>query len=167
LKNDHISIAFDRYKDALIQGGIEERKIAYAMMGLEALFFKSSGELQELDYRLRMRMAKVLGNIEYDPIQVKNAVKEAYNIRSIFSHGGLLSYKQKNRYNEKYQGGVTHLTKTILDFLRESIILSITIKMEKEEWIDLIDNSLIDKESDQKLSNILSQGKTIIKKTKM
>lgn len=165
LKTDHISIAFDRYKDALIQGGIEERKITNAMMGLEALYFKPSGEIQELDYRLRMRMAKVLGILSHDPVHVKNTVKDAYNIRSIFSHGGRLNAKQQKHYLEKYDGGVNSLTKIILDFLRVSIILSMTIKLEKEKWIDLIDNALIDKDADQKLSTILIPAKQIIQNT--
>ena len=163
---DYQSIAFDRYEDALIQTGIDERKITNIMMGFEALYFKKN-ERQELDYRLQMRIAKVLGKFSFDPILVKNAVKDAYNIRSIFSHGSLLSTEKKESYQNKYEGGVGGLTKLVLDFLRISLIVSISIEMEKAKWIDLIDNALIQESENEELDNVLGLTKEIIEKTKM
>jgi hypothetical protein len=115
-REDHISIAYDRYSDALLQSGIIERRITNAIMGLEALYFKPSGEQQELIYRLSMRVAKVLGNFSFDPIQVRGVLKDAYTIRSIFSHGGHLGYNQKKKFNEKYKGDIKNLLNSILDF---------------------------------------------------
>lgn len=161
-KSDHVSIAYDRYSDALLQSGIIERRIANAIMGLEALYFKPSGEQQELIYRLGIRVAKVLGNFSFDPIQTRSAIKDAYTIRSIFSHGGHLEYKQKKKFNEKYNGDINNLLNNILDFLRVSIIISMTIRLEKGEFIDTIDNALIDQNANQRLTNILNQAKNIL-----
>jgi len=161
-REDHISIAYSLYSDALLQGGIIERRIAYAIMGLEAIYFKPSGEQQELIYRLSIRVAKVLGNFSYDPIRTRSTLKDAYTVRSIFSHGGRLEYKTKKKFDEKYNGSVNNLLYSILDFLRLSIILSITIRLDKEEFIDTIDNSLIDPSGNQKLANILNPAKNIL-----
>ncbi len=135
-------------------------------MGLEALYFRPSGELQELQYRLAIRIAKTLGNFSLDPIKVKNTIKDAYTIRSIFSHGGHLDYKQKKKYNEKYAGDINNLLKTVLNFLRLSIIISISIHQEKEEFIDILDNSLINDSDNQRLAGILNQSKKILEENK-
>jgi hypothetical protein len=55
-----LTLAYDRYSDALLQNGIAERRIANAVMGLEALLLD---EIQELSYRLGMRTAKALSLI--------------------------------------------------------------------------------------------------------
>lgn len=162
---NYISIAFDRYKDALIHTGINERRITNIMMGLEALYFKET-ERMELDYRLRMRMAKVLGMLSYDPILIKSTIKEAYNIRSIFSHGGLLGMKEKDRCLREFPGGLAPLTKFILDLLRVSLIISIVIKKNKTDFVDLIDNSMVNEKDNQSIITVLDPVKDIEKITK-
>lgn len=93
---DYFTVAYNRYCDSLFQNGILERRIANAVMGLKALFLKS-GEVQELVYRLNLRMSKILSLIGYDPREVKKIVSEAYKVRNIFAHGGHLSYKEKKK----------------------------------------------------------------------
>jgi hypothetical protein len=162
---DYLSIAFDRYEEALIQTGIEERRITNIMMGLEALYFKEN-ERQELDYRLQMRMAKVLGMLSYDPVLVKTVVKDAYNIRSIFSHGGLLDAKKKATYEKNY-GSVRNLTLLVLDFLRVSLIVAISSEMKKAKWIDLIDNALIRESDNSEMITYLSRAEEITQNSKV
>src|ERR1035441_5100154 len=53
----HITLAYDRYSDGVLQNGIVERRIANAIMGLEALFLK---ENQEMSYRLGLRVGKLI-----------------------------------------------------------------------------------------------------------
>jgi hypothetical protein len=161
-KIDHVSIGFNRYTDALMQNGIIERRIANAIMGLEALYFKPSGELQELQYRVGIRVAKMLGKLNFDPIRIRCAIKDAYTIRSIFSHGGHLSYKEKKKYEAKYDGNIKNLLILILDYLRVSIIVSMTIRSEKDEFIDIIDNAMIDDAANQRLLSVLNQAKNIL-----
>ncbi|MDO8874280.1 MAG: HEPN domain-containing protein [Methanoregula sp.] len=161
-KVDHISIAYNRYTDSLLQNGLNERRIANAIMGLEALYFKPTGELQELQYRLGIRVAKMLGKLNFDPIKIRCAIKDAYTIRSIFSHGGHLSYKEKRKYEAKYDGNIKNLLKLILDYLRVSIIVSMTIRSEKDEFIDIIDNAMIDDAANQRLLGVLNQAKNIL-----
>lgn len=160
-KVDHIAIAYNRYSDSLLQSGIIERRIASAIMGLEALFLKSGGELQELQYRLSLRVAKLLANFSQDPIQVKKTIKDAYRVRSIFTHGGHLSYNEKKKFELKYKE-LRNLLLSVLDYLRISLIISMTINIEKEEFIDVIDDSFIDEKNNERLKGLINSAKYIL-----
>jgi hypothetical protein len=159
-KLDYIAIAYKRYCDGLLQNGVFERRIANAVMGLESLFLKGD-EAQELSYRLRLRIAKVLVIIGYDSYKVKGLVGDAYRVRSLFVHGAHLSYKEKRKLNSKYGDTKTFLL-SLLDYLRISILINIFSKKEKEEFLDLIDDSFIEKEREGRLNNLLNSAKSFI-----
>lgn len=153
-KLDYVTIAYKRYCDALVQNGVLERRIANSVMGLESLFLKG-GETQELIYRLSIRIAKMFGLLDYDSYKVKETIKDAYKIRSLFVHGGHLSHKEKRKLESEY-GDIRTFLLLILDYLRISIIIMIFDKKEKDEFIDLIDASLIDSQKEGKLNNFLN-----------
>lgn len=161
-KADYTSIAYNRYSDALLQNGIVERRIANAIMGLEALFFKPNGEMQELAYRLRIRVCKLLSLLGYDPHEVKEKVDDAYGIRSIFTHGGHLDYKKKKKLEAKYKE-IRNLLLSVLDYLRISIIVMMLVSKEKDEFIDLIDDSLIDRGKEELLTSLIFGAKELIR----
>lgn len=156
-KADYTTIAYNRYSDALLQNGILERRIANAVMGLESLFFKPHREMSELAYRLRIRVSKLLGLLGYDPYEVKEKIKEAYGIRSIFLHGGHLDYNKK-----KYED-IKALVFSVLDYLRISIVANLLIHMKKDEFIDLIDDSLIDRKKEEQLVSVISGAKEFMR----
>lgn len=159
-KIDYTTVAYNRYSDALLQNGIFERRVANAIMGLEALYFKPEGEMQELAYRLRIRVSKLLSLLGYDPYEVKERVNEAYGIRSLFLHGGHLDYKKMRKLESKYKD-VKTLLLSVLDYLRISIIVNILILKEKEEFIDLIDDSLVDRKKEELLNSVISGAKEL------
>lgn len=159
-KIDHLTIAYNRYNDALFQDGNLERRIANAVMGLEALFLKS-GELQELVYRLNLRMSKILGLLGYDPYEVRKIIKDAYKVRSIFAHGGHLSYNERKKLESKYKS-IQNFVRQLLDYLRISIIVMMLSKREKDDLIDLIDDSFVDKKREEILNSTISSLKNII-----
>lgn len=161
-KVDYSTIAYKRYSDALLQNGIFERRVANAIMGLEALYFKPDGEMQELAYRLRIRVSKLLGLMGYDPYEVKSKINDAYGIRSTFLHGGHLDYKKKRKLESKYKD-IKVLLLSILEYLRISILIMILLPKEKIEFIDLIDDSLIDNEKENILSSITSGVRELMK----
>jgi hypothetical protein len=161
-KVNHTSIAYNRYSDSLLQSDMIERRIANAVMGLEALYFKPTGEQQELQYRLGIRVAKILGKLSYDPIKVKCSIKDAYAIRSIFLHGGHIGNSEKRKFEPRYNGDVKNLLLLILDYLRVSIIVSMTFHSNKDKFIDIIDRALIDDNSGEQLKDILYQAKDIL-----
>jgi hypothetical protein len=159
-KIDYLTVAYNRYNDSLFQNGVLERRIANAVMGLEALFLKSS-EVQELVYRLSLRTGKLLSLLRYDPREVKKIVSDAYRVRNIFAHGGHLSDKEKRKIESKYKD-VKNFLKLLLDYLRISIIVIMLNNRKKDELIDLIDDSFVDEKREEMLSCIVSGAKDII-----
>ncbi len=159
VKLDPITIAYKRYCDALLQNGVLERRIANAVMGLESLFLKGE-ERGELVYRLSIRIAKIFSLLEYDS-KVKEVVKDAYEIRSLFVHGGHLSDGKKRTLNKKH-GNIRSFLLLLLNYLRISIIITIFIKMNKKGFLDLIDNALVDKDQDVQLNNLLNTARNVI-----
>lgn len=162
-KTDYISIAYQHYTDSQIRKGIIEQRIATAVMGLEALLLKSD-EKSELSYRLGIRTAKIFSIFLKDPIDTKEtvknpidirkAVKDAYDVRSVFLHGDKLSDSKKKTLNSNY-GNLNNLFKKILDYLRDLLLMSFLVNMDKGEFIDLIDESLIDEEKNKQLVEII------------
>ena len=157
---DHKDIAYKRYCDALLLNGMSERRIANAVMGLESLFLKGE-EKQELVYRLRIRVAKMFALLGHDPHKVRDTVGDAYEIRSLFVHGGHLAYKDEKKLNTTY-GDIRTFLKFILDYLRISIIIWAFIKKGKEELLDLIDDALIAKDKENLLNGLLSTARNIV-----
>jgi hypothetical protein len=158
-ETDYLTIAYNRYCDSLFQSGILERRIANAVMGLEALFL--SGETQELAYRLCLRISKLLSLLEYDPHEIKKVVHDAYKIRSIFVHGGLLDSRKKKIVSE-YRD-IKNLLQLLLEYLRVSIVVIMLSDKEKKELINLIENSTIDKKCEETLDNAVSKAKMILR----
>lgn len=159
-KIDFLSISYERYCDALFHNGVVERRIANAMMGLESLFLKG-GEIQELSYRLKTRISKILYLIGFNPNNIKEIIGTAYKIRSLFVHGGHLNYKEKKKLISKFKD-IKEFLKTLLDYLRISIIIGICINIEKDEFLDLIDDALIDKAKEDQLINLLNRVSDVI-----
>jgi len=157
-KPDYVTLAYQRYCDALLQNGVLERRIANAVMGLEALFLTGQ---DELSFRLRTYVAKVLGLLGHEPLEVKDAVKRAYNIRSTFAHGGQLSRKDEGKLHARY-GSVDNFLQLILDYLRVSIIIMIVTRIGKEDFFNLVGDSLIDEVQNNLLNRLLSTARSII-----
>lgn len=159
--SSYSDIAFNRYSDALLKEGTDESRITNAMMGLESMYLKDAGELQELSYRLRLRVAKLISNFGYEPFAITKIIKDAYEVRSRFVHGGLLSYEAKSKLADKY-GSIQNLIIKILDFLRITIIISITIDCGKEELIDTIDRSFLAPKPQERLEQFIVPAKNIL-----
>lgn len=155
-----IGIAYQRYSDALLTFGTVERRIAESVMGLESLFLRGS-ENQELTYRLRMRVAKVLGLLGANPYLAKRVANDAYTIRSAFVHGDIVPEKDK-RDIEKRHTSLPSLLKSVLNQLRVAINLFLMSGQGKDELINLIDNSFIDQDKLPELERLLAPVKAFI-----
>lgn len=158
---DYLTVAYYRYNDSLFQNGTLERRIANAVMGLEALFLKS-GEVQELVYRLSFRISKLLSLLGYDPYEVREKIRDAYKIRNLFAHGGHLSCKERRKIESKYKN-VTSFLRSLLEYLRISILVMMLSKKEKDELIDLIDDSFLDKNREELLKNVIRGVEDILR----
>jgi hypothetical protein len=156
---DHVTIAYRRYVDALMQNGLIERRIANAVMGLEALLL--IGAEQELVYRLSNRLSKLLSMLGYDQYKVRQTIRDTYRVRSLFVHGSQLSYKDNKRLANKYKN-VRELLWTVLNYLRVSIVAMILARMGKDEFIDRLDDSLIDRKREEEFARTLQTAKTLV-----
>jgi hypothetical protein len=67
----HLTLAYDPYGDALLHNGVVERRIANAVMGLEALWLD---EMQELSFRLSLRVSKLLSLMGNQPLEVRDVI---------------------------------------------------------------------------------------------
>jgi len=148
---NHINIAFDRYSEALLENVSIERRIANAVMGLEALLSDPSPEIK---FKLSLRISKLLAFFGFAPLIVKSFVSKAYDIRSSFAHGGHLSINDKNKLEANFQGADTFTT-TILSYLRVCIVINIATGIKKKDLMLAIDDSLLDIQASQKLANRL------------
>lgn len=154
-----ITLAYDRYSDALLLDGILERRMANAVMGLEALFLKES---QELSNRLSLRVSKLASVIsKRKPLEVRSMLKDAYDIRSTFAHGGYLSDDKRKRIETKYGSSKALLT-DLINHLRASIIAAIMCGMKKDVLINLIDNALLDIQEHERLTNLMSNTAVLV-----
>ena len=159
---DYRVISYKRYCDALLQNGVIERRIASAVMGLEGLFLRSS-EKQELSYRLKMRIAKLLSFLGYEPYLVRDIVNKAYEVRSNFVHGSHLLDKDKKNLENRFGDIRFSFLLSLLDFLRASIIVMILLKKTKDKLISLIDDALVNRASETELVSMLDEIKEFVK----
>lgn len=150
-KTNEISIAYDRYCDSL-EGETIEKRVSSAVMGLEALYL-SGGEQQAMNYRLRMRVSKLLNLIGFDWKGTHDKVKDAHEIRSKYVHGGLLNQKDKHKIERKH-GDINEFPKIIMDYLRASIVALLT-RPSTTSLIQKIDGSFLDTKKGQEVTALL------------
>ncbi len=148
LSSDPYGIAILRYRDALLKPEAIENKIAYGIMGLEALYLKAE-EREELSHRLAQRVAKILGVFGEQPIRTYALIKKGYELRSAFVHGSSLQPGDRQK--------LKNLLDNILEYLRKSILIFLQLKKDKEkdDFISMVDNSLLDEKAFDKLKNYL------------
>lgn len=145
-----IKVAFERYKESLLDNETMERRIATVVMGIEAIMSEGGSELI---YKISTRGSKLFGIIYGNPSRYKELLRDAYEIRSSFAHGDILTKKQINRLQRKYGEDLKNIFLEVANFLRISIIIFLKLGKDKRAFISLIDNALIDLEEHKKLED--------------
>jgi hypothetical protein len=148
-------IAIERYRDALLaeeSATYIEHSIASAVMCLEALY---SLQTDELKYRMSLRTSAILRHFAFDPQIVYKIMGCAYDIRSIFAHGQLLSEAKKAKFNRC--GSAQEIADNVLEYARILILTYLAViystKVWKKGFIDRIDRSIVDAKGDETISN--------------
>jgi len=154
LVSDYKGISIARYQDAVLKNEDQINRIAYATMGLEALFLRR-GETNELKFRLSVRVGKFMQIITGDnALDVLKTVKEAYDIRSSFVHGS--TGEEKGTDN-------TIILDKVSDYLRKSIVVFLSLEnKKKDDVLTLLDHSLLDQKADKELRELLSDSLELI-----
>jgi hypothetical protein len=156
-----ISIAYERYCDSLLISHPVERKIAFAIMGLEAIYLREN-EVQELMYRLELRVRKLLSALSFDSEKTRLCIKEGYKVRNSYVHGGKLSDKERKRI-EKMGITIDELASGLLDYLRISILHLIISGQNKSEYLDLLEDSFIEKSPNDALHLMMEDESNILR----
>ena len=138
-----------------------ERKIAFAIMGLEAIYL-GENEVQELMYRLQLRVSKILSKLNFNSIETRSYLKEGYKIRNSHVHGGHLSEKEKTRLENKGIP-VAKLANELLDYLRISILHLIISNQTKEKFLDLLEDSFIERKRDEEFQAMMESENSILR----
>jgi hypothetical protein len=156
-KIGYTAIAYKFYSDSLLHGGMIERKISNAVIGLESIFLKTINENRKSTQLIR-RIAKLFNNQKLNSDKIKEIIEESYFCRSKYLHGELLSENDKQRIALKNGGDANNLLTTLLDYLRISIVILLHVQVEKKEkFVELIDESITDENANQQLGVSLKQ----------
>jgi hypothetical protein len=114
-----------------------------------------------LVYRLSNRVGKLFAILGYDQYEVRQTIRDAYRVRNLFVHGSQLSYKEGKKLETKYKG-VNNLLATVLNYVRVCLVVLIITKRGKEEFIDWLDDALIDRKRDEALGQVLQSTRDIV-----
>jgi len=152
-----ISVAFKRYLDALLHGGTIENRITSAITCLESLYLKGE-ERMELCHRLSQRVSALLCllDLDYKALEIYNQLTFAYDIRSTFIHG--------DQTDEKYRKKLPKLCESVMQYARISLLVFLQLKntLEKNQIINKLDNSLLDRDAYDKLSKTICESGIIV-----
>ncbi len=147
VKYRNIIFAIERYLWALYDFVRLDRKIMFAVMGLEVLF-SVDGEFGA-SRNLTFRIPKFLGYYGYNIEKVKNNIHKAYKKRNKVVHG--------LKYNKNWIKETEILLPKILNYLRISIIHYLfNLSMTKKELVKLIDDSFLYEEKNAVLFEQIS-----------
>jgi hypothetical protein len=141
IAGDALSIAFQRFKEALFLAGANEARITSAITCLEALFLKAE-ERAELAHRLGQRVGALLAFAGVKPIEAYTKVAQAYDIRSAFIHGSPIA--------PDHQKSAPGLCESVLNYARLALLFMFQFRakqgaeFDKEKLLRRIDNSLLD-----------------------
>jgi len=145
-------IALERYEWALLDYVRIDRKLMFAVMGLETLF-STEAEKTGQSRRLSFRIPKFLGYLGYRVESAKNLISEAYRFRNKVVHG--------LEYNHGWVKKVESLLPKVLNYLRVAIIFYLMdLSFSKNQFVKLIDDSFLFKKHEQTLSKMVRERRT-------
>jgi hypothetical protein len=150
-KETFIGIAYSRYESASFSA--RESCITSAISCLEALYL--GGNEGQFSHRLSQRTAALLRILtsELGP-DIYKQVKDAYGIRSKFVHGSVEG--KKDRRKNTRRNNAHNLSVPILNYARQSLLVFLQLKtLGKDDFLQLIDRSLLDYEAHGELVNLL------------
>ncbi len=143
-----LSLSLEKYKWALTESVSIDRRLVYAVMGLEPLF-SMSGE-QANSYKLGLRIAKLFSYIDADTALVREDIKDSYSFRNKVVHGGVYERGWKKKTQRRLE--------KILQYLRISLIFYLlNINKKKEDILESLDKALMDKSESKKIEKLFER----------
>jgi len=172
----YINIALNRYLNAFLNIESKESQISYGISCLEALFSANPGELQR---KLYQRISKVFNIFGFKPLIINDIIVRAYHVRSNYSHG--LIEKIGHEELEELSRGILQCARiSLLFFLQidsslkkkknliclnkwefEGIKEKQIVKERKKNFLKILDNTLIDDKSYERLQKFIQKRSEI------
>jgi hypothetical protein len=152
-KPDFLSTALEWYGEAMLAMTPIEGTVAWAIACLEALFLDDDPSTEVL-YRLTQRTVSLLRCFGYSPLEMRQTMKIAYDVRSKYVHGAL----QKRKVSHEM---LTELFRQIAEYARASCLVWAQLvshhAYERKAIRDLLEDSLIDDDARIKLQSWCSE----------
>jgi hypothetical protein len=129
----HYEVGLQRYADAKRRGGHYTSILNAALdlgIALESLFIAGDSR-SDITYRLRLRIAKLLGNDVDERIKVSERVNKLYSLRSTIVHGARL--KPKETRQQAFQKVWKSATKNRYPQLVRDAIVALIMAEAREE----------------------------------
>jgi hypothetical protein len=145
-----LSVSVDRYKSALLDLANTDESLMSAVMGLESLLTleKDRGENA---FKLGIRTAKLLSNVGFDALKVRELTEEGYGFRNRVVHGSYVSQANKRRMNE--------ILPDILNYLRVSLtVFLLSRNITKDKMIEMIDGATVSDAHNATLSKAIESN---------
>lgn len=145
-----LPVSLDRYNSALIESANTDKKLMNTVMGLESLFTleKDRGENA---FKLGIRTAKLLSNLRFDALKVRESTEQSYAFRNKVVHGSHVSQANRKRMNE--------ILPEILNYLRVSLTAFLLSKnMAKDKIINMIDRATVSDTHNAKLKKTIESN---------
>ncbi len=146
-------IAIRRLNNAFLNAESSESSIMFVISSLEAIFLKG-GELSELSRRLSQRISIYLKPLGFNPLEINKLVKQAYKIRSIYSHGSKIDFKKEKIEN------IGEFRIKVMECARISLLIYLQLvgNISKENLLNLIDKSLLDDDSYTEFDKLIKEN---------
>ena len=152
----HMDIAIKRYHNTFNFSENLQSGITSAVMCLEALFTENRPQLGR---SLRERLSILFKTFGFSPLSIESIIKEAYKIRSSYSHGSLSNKSAEFIFKVAHQ--ILEITRlSLLIFIQIDYILSDNSVLSKyysnrkiktlernskNKFIKLLDNAILDR----------------------
>ena len=145
-----LPLSMDRYNSALLESTNADKRLMSAVMGLESLLTleKDRGENA---FKLGIRTAKLLGNLGFDALKVRESTEESYGFRNKVVHGSHVSEANRKRMSE--------ILPDILNYLRVSLTAFLLSKnVAKNKMVDMIDRATVSDAHNAKLKKTIESN---------
>lgn len=144
-----IDLALHRYKDALVKSEVSAYRILSSITSLESLL--SDGQ-SEINYKIKVRLAGLLSHFNFDGKDIMLNLGKAYDLRSKLVHGSALK--------QALLAFATENAKHIINYNRICLIVYLQLKdkFNKEDFISIIDESLVNSSKRSELNRIIKDN---------
>jgi len=149
-----IAIAIERYRWTVLERIPVDRKLMYAIMGFEPLFF-SAKENTSSSYQLSLRLTVLLDCFGLADKHTRENITKAYQYRNDVVHG--------KKYDKEDFNEMEKLFPIISNYLRISIIFFILNKPHRKKQapslIKILDKAILDTSSHQEIIELIDENK--------